>query len=139
MAARTEGLCPLGIDAGAAHDRTMTLTTEHPPLAPSPVQPRRQEPRTGWRDMRFMFVTVAVLLIAMSIASWYVIATKALQVLRFRRATGAAARRFWDATSLEQGVATLGQDNPVHDLAQAGVNAMRRYAEPSQVRRYGAV
>src|SRR3569623_231855 len=70
---------------------------------------------------------IAVLLIAMSIASWYVMLTKAWQVLRFRRAAHAAARRFWDTTSLEQGVATLGQGNPFHDLAQTGINAMRHH------------
>src|SRR3569832_513039 len=70
---------------------------------------------------------IAVLLIAMSIASWHVILTKALQVLRFRQAAAAAARKFWDSTCVELGVATLGRIIPFQDLAQAVIIAMRNH------------
>jgi biopolymer transport protein ExbB len=70
---------------------------------------------------------VAFLLLVMSIASWYVIVTKALQVWRYRRASHAAGHRFWDTSNLEEGVASLGKDNPFSELAQAGVEAMRHH------------
>jgi len=63
----------------------------------------------------------------MSIASWYVIVTKGLQVLRFRRASAAAGHKFWDTTSLQEGVTTLGHDNPFAELAHAGMEAMRHH------------
>jgi biopolymer transport protein ExbB len=71
---------------------------------------------------------VAVLLLAMSIASWYVILTKALQILRYRRASSAAGHRFWDTGNLQEGVATLGNNNPFSDLARAGMEAMRHHS-----------
>lgn len=70
---------------------------------------------------------IAFLLLVMSIASWYVMVTKAWQVWRYRRASAAAGHRFWDTSNLEDGVASLGKDNPFSDLAQAGVDAMRHH------------
>jgi biopolymer transport protein ExbB len=80
-----------------------------------------------WAQGDFVTKGVAVLLIAMSIASWYVIATKALQLMQYRRAGNAAGHEFWDATNLEQGTATLGTGNPFASIAEAGVNAMRHH------------
>ncbi|EJL90793.1 biopolymer transport protein [Herbaspirillum sp. CF444] len=80
-----------------------------------------------WAQGDFVTKGVAVLLVAMSIASWYVIVTKALQLLRFRRASDAAGHAFWDTTSLPEGVATLGADNPFAEVAKAGVTSMSHH------------
>jgi biopolymer transport protein ExbB len=70
---------------------------------------------------------VAVLLVAMSIASWYVILTKAISLVRLSRAGNAAGHQFWDTTSVHEGVETLGRDNPFADVAKAGVSAMSHH------------
>jgi biopolymer transport protein ExbB len=80
-----------------------------------------------WLQGDLVTKSVAIMLLAMSIASWYVILTKALQVLRYRRASTAAGHQFWDTTTLSAGVATLGTGNPFSELAQAGVEAMRHH------------
>lgn len=80
-----------------------------------------------WAQGDFVTKGVAVLLVAMSIASWYVIVTKALQLLRFRRASHAAGHAFWDTTSLPEGVVTLGVDNPFAEVAKAGVASMSHH------------
>lgn len=67
---------------------------------------------------------VAVLLLLMSIASWFVMITKALQMLRYRRASLAAGTTFWDTTSVGEGISVLGNDNPFADLAKSGVACM---------------
>lgn len=80
-----------------------------------------------WAQGDFVTKGVAVLLLAMSIASWYVIITKAFQLLRFRKASAAAGHQFWDTTSLPEGVATLGTENPFSEVARAGVTAMSHH------------
>jgi len=81
-----------------------------------------------WAQGDFVTKSVAVLLIVMSVASWYVMLTKGVQAWLLRRASQAAGQQFWDTTNLDEGVATLGRDNPFSNLAQAGVNAMRHHA-----------
>ncbi len=44
-----------------------------------------------WLQGDFVIRGVAILLLLLSIASWYVIVTKALQLLRYRRASAVAA------------------------------------------------
>ena len=46
---------------------------------------------------------------------------------QYRRAARAAGHEFWDATSLQEGVATLGEANPFAAIADAGVIAMRHH------------
>jgi biopolymer transport protein ExbB len=80
-----------------------------------------------WLQGDFVTKAVAVLLIIMSMASWYVIVIKALQLFRYRRAMHAAGHAFWDTTSMAEGVATLGSGNPFADIAQAGTGAMQHH------------
>jgi biopolymer transport protein ExbB len=80
-----------------------------------------------WSQGDIVTKSVALLLVMLSIASWYVIATKALQLWRYNRAAKAAGHEFWDTTSLSQGVATLGSGNPFAEIAQAGVEAMQHH------------
>ncbi len=80
-----------------------------------------------WSQGDMVTKSVAVLLLAMSIASWYVIVSKAWQLLRYRKAAHAAGHAFWSAVSVPEGVATLGDDNPFSAIARAGVDAMQHH------------
>jgi biopolymer transport protein ExbB len=75
---------------------------------------------------------VAVMLLLMSMASWYVILTKSLSVWRNNRVAHAAGHVFWDAPSLQQGLLTLGEDNPFADLARTGMVAMAHHKRQDQ-------
>ena len=81
-----------------------------------------------WIEGDLITKGVTVLLIVMSIASWYVIVTKAMQLINYRRASHAAGHEFWDTTNLAEGVLTLGTNNPFSDIAHAGASAMRHHA-----------
>ncbi|HVL74726.1 MAG TPA: MotA/TolQ/ExbB proton channel family protein [Noviherbaspirillum sp.] len=80
-----------------------------------------------WAQGDLLIKGVALLLLAMSVASWYVILTKAMQLWRYNRAAHAAGHEFWDATNIEDGLATLGTNNPFADIAKAGVVSMRHH------------
>jgi biopolymer transport protein ExbB len=77
-----------------------------------------------WLQGDFVTKGVAVLLLIMSIASWYVIVTKAIQLWKYRRAGRIAGHEFWDTSSLPEGVTMLGNGNPFANIAQAGTRAM---------------
>jgi len=80
-----------------------------------------------WTQGDWVTKGVAIMLLAMSVASWYVIVTKALQLWRYHRAARAAGHAFWDTSSLQEGLATLGNGNPFAEIAQAGIGAMRHH------------
>src|SRR6478672_7005141 len=80
-----------------------------------------------WTQGDWVTKRVAIMLLAMSVASWYVIVTKALQLWRYHSAVRAAGHAFWDTSSLQEGLATLGNGNPFAEIAQAGIGAMRHH------------
>nr|WP_314625396.1 MotA/TolQ/ExbB proton channel family protein [uncultured Noviherbaspirillum sp.] len=81
-----------------------------------------------WLQGDIVIRSVAVLLLLLSVASWYVIVTKTMQILRYRRASIVAGRQFWDASNVQEGVDGLGNNNPFADLAKAGVEAMHHHS-----------
>jgi biopolymer transport protein ExbB len=73
-------------------------------------------------------LTILVVLVVMSVASWYVIFTKFWDQSRIRRAYAEAQRKFWAAGNLRDGMTTLtGQDNVFRMLAEDGVRAAQYY------------
>jgi biopolymer transport protein ExbB len=79
-----------------------------------------------WAQGDAVIKSVAVLLLLMSIVSWYVIATRTWRTMRLRRAARAVAA-FWHAHSFAQGMALLdqqGQTNPFRFIALEGQAAV---------------
>ncbi|MFZ5507583.1 MAG: MotA/TolQ/ExbB proton channel family protein [Pseudomonadota bacterium] len=79
-----------------------------------------------WTQGDVLIKTVAVLLLAMSVVSWYVIVTRAARALRMRRAARMVAG-FWHTHSFVEGMALLdgqGRDNPFRLLALEGQAAV---------------
>jgi biopolymer transport protein ExbB len=73
-------------------------------------------------------LTILVVLVVMSAASWYVIFTKFWDQSRIRRAYAEAQRKFWSAGNLRDGTANLtGQDNVFRMLAEDGMRAAQYY------------
>ena len=67
---------------------------------------------------------VALLLLAMSLASWVVIVVKTLDLVRYKR-LGGATEAFWHSSDFAEGLARLGPPvgNPFHRLAVEGREA----------------
>jgi biopolymer transport protein ExbB len=79
-----------------------------------------------WSQGDWVTRAVAVILLGMSLASWLVILSKALDLRRHRKqAKGSEA--FWHATDFEDGLGKLGTeaDNPFRQLAETGREATR--------------
>ena len=77
-----------------------------------------------WAQGDFVTKAVAVILIAMSLASWIVIIIKALDVMRFKK-NARHAQDFWHSADFAAGLDKLGKqtDNPFRQLALEGREA----------------
>jgi biopolymer transport protein ExbB len=84
---------------------------------------------TLWQQGDMVIKTVAIMLLVMSILSWYIIVTRAIRVMIIRR----AARHmpaFWHARSFDEGLALLGApaNSPFHSLAVESRAAAEHHA-----------
>ncbi|MFM9899840.1 MAG: MotA/TolQ/ExbB proton channel family protein [Polaromonas sp.] len=77
-----------------------------------------------WSQGDIVTKTVALLLLAMSLASWIVIIIKTLDLLRYKK-IAKNAQNFWHSEDFASGVAKLGTDvgNPFRQLALDGREA----------------
>ena len=77
-----------------------------------------------WTQGDWIIKSVAVLLLAMSFASWVVILIKALDIFKYK-ALAKRTENFWHSPDFANGVAQLGTqaDNPFVQLAHAGREA----------------
>ncbi len=87
-----------------------------------------------WAQSDTIIRGVGVLLLLMSITSWYLILTRALRQLRARR-HGDAVERFWRAPDLDAGLRLLGDaapGSPFEALAQQGAAAAQHVRRHTQ-------
>jgi biopolymer transport protein ExbB len=86
-------------------------------------------------------VTVALVLIVMSIVTWYLLAVKALRVWQIRRRSESIVTRFWDAPSLNEALHLLRDhhsDEPASQLATGAISAAHHHHHHrSQAERIG--
>lgn len=79
-----------------------------------------------WMQGDWVTRSVALLLLIMSVLSWYVIVTRSWRLIQYRKAA-VAASSFWHASSFSEGLRCLVDDvqaNPFHFLATAGQAAV---------------
>ncbi len=87
-----------------------------------------------WAQGDFVIRAVALLLLAMSIASWYLIVTRAMRLMR-RQRVFAAVEAFWEAPDLAAGLALLrnaAAPNAFATLAERGSAAMQHAQDAPQ-------
>ena len=77
-----------------------------------------------WTQGDFVTRAVALILLAMSLASWIVILIKALDIVKFKK-HARGAQDFWHSEDFAAGLAKLGTDpsNPIRHLALEGREA----------------
>jgi len=79
-----------------------------------------------WAQADAVGKATAVLLLLMSVATWYLIVTKSLQLWRARRQTEKALDAFWEAAGLQDAVERIravAPDSPLCPLAEEGAAA----------------
>lgn len=85
-----------------------------------------------WEQGDAVTKTVALLLLGMSVLSWYVIVLKSLKLRRLQAQARVAGDAFWRARTLEDGIRQLGEastQNPFRHLAEDGLKAAAHHAQ----------
>lgn len=72
-------------------------------------------------------IAVALCLLAMSVASWYLVVTKTYQAMRLRKASSNYSLHFWQASSLEAAMRQQGHATPVSRLTNQAVEAAEHH------------
>lgn len=81
-----------------------------------------------WAQGGFVAKGTLVILVIMSLASWYVILTKLWDQRRLRRAYKDVEKGFWTAGNLRDGIAKLpGKDNAFKMIAEDGLRAAQHH------------
>jgi biopolymer transport protein ExbB len=99
--------------------------------APGSVQQEVVENPYGlqamWRQGDVVARGTLVLMLLMSMGSWYVIFTKLAEQHRLMKSAEAAGRSFWDADSVKAGTQTLQARSAFRFIAEAGLKASEHH------------
>ncbi len=80
-----------------------------------------------WKTSDNIARTVLVLLLVMSVSSWYVLIVKLLEQGKIGRQARAVGKEFWSAGTVEQGCAKLDANSPFRFIAEAGLDATKKH------------
>ena len=85
-----------------------------------------------WTQGDFVTKAVAIILLAMSVASWLVIVLKAIDIVKFKKYAN-TAQDFWHSTDLATGLEKLGNDkqNPFRFMVLEGREASAHHRKTS--------
>jgi len=80
-----------------------------------------------WKTSDAVAKSVLLLLLVMSVSSWYVTIVKLLEQSKMRRQAKAAAKDFWAAGTIAQGAQALEDVSPYRFIADAGTSALKKH------------
>lgn len=82
-----------------------------------------------WSQGDFVTRSIAIILLIMSVLSWFVMIVKALDLFRLKKMAHAAKHLFWQSATLDEAIKTLGSgaDNPFAIVANSGIEAAQHH------------
>ncbi len=75
----------------------------------------------------FVSISVALILLMMSVASWYFMIVKTVQGIQLKSALKRYISEFWDAPNLQSAITMIKIDSPAHELAANAVDAAHHH------------
>ena len=76
-----------------------------------------------WKEGDFVSKTTLIILVIMSMGSWYILIVKLFEQFRLMKESKEAGDGFWAAGSLQQGVSSLGEASAFRFIAESGMKA----------------
>ena len=80
-----------------------------------------------WKTSDMVARTVLLLLLIMSVGSWYILIVKFLEQAKTNRQAKAAIKDFWPAGTVQQGADALEKTSPFRFIADAATNAVKKH------------
>jgi biopolymer transport protein ExbB len=80
-----------------------------------------------WKGGDWVAKTTLMILVIMSMGSWYIIITKVYEQSRMSRQAKAAEKKFWSAPSVRQGAESLKSGSPFRFIAESGLEATQKH------------
>jgi len=120
-------------------DAAAPAATEQAAPAPDANAPAGEAPSTGTATVEnpyglqalirtgdFVSHGVLIMLVIMSLGTWYIFITKFVEQARLLSQAKATEKKFWTAANLEEGIDKLGKNNVFRNVAERGQQAMAR-------------
>jgi biopolymer transport protein ExbB len=76
-----------------------------------------------WRGGDFVSKTTLIILVIMSMGSWYIMFVKVYEQMKLFKQAKEVQSKFWSAGSVQEGVATLKEGSPFRYIAESGIKA----------------
>jgi biopolymer transport protein ExbB len=80
-----------------------------------------------WAQGDFVSRGTLIIMVIMSMGSWYIIFTKLFEQRKLLKSADAAAKTFWSAGSVKAGISVLEEGSAFRYIAESGVNASEHH------------
>ncbi len=80
-----------------------------------------------WKQGDFITKGTVVILVIMSMGSWYIMFVKVFEQWRLFRQAGVVTSSFWSAPSVPEGIETLNKNSPFRFIAESGMRATEHH------------
>ncbi|HET9822486.1 MAG TPA: MotA/TolQ/ExbB proton channel family protein [Burkholderiaceae bacterium] len=131
LAAATLVATPAAVQAQAASEPAPAAQAA-PAAAPAPVVEKEtvENPyglAAMWKQGDFVAKGTLIIMIIMSMGSWYIIFTKLFEQRKLLKSARQAGDGFWNAGSVQKGAATLDEGSAFRFLAESGLKAAEHH------------
>ncbi|HQX06663.1 MAG TPA: MotA/TolQ/ExbB proton channel family protein [Zoogloea sp.] len=124
--------------APAASSVTTPTPAPAPAAAPAPAPFQSGKPATEkienpyglkalWAEGDVVAKTTLIIMVIMSIGTWYIMVSKLVELGKIGRQAKAAEKSFWAAPTVTQGVESLKEQSPYRFIAEAGLESTKKH------------
>ena len=80
-----------------------------------------------WKSGDFVARGTLIILVIMSMGSWYIMITKLFEQFKLMKQANDASKTFWTAGSVQQGISGLKESSPFRFIAESGIKATEHH------------
>jgi biopolymer transport protein ExbB len=116
--------------AAAAAPAPAPAPAAEPAAAPTVAKESVENPyglEAMWKQGDWVAKITLIIMIIMSMGSWYIIFTKVFEQSKLMRSAKAAGEAFWNAGSIQKGAASLDEGSAFRFLADSGLKASEHH------------